>query len=414
MTGYDHHRITDGLDVWMRPTPHEDIVTIMGFAAVPLWRDYSPLLLEAWADLLDKGTTKNDKIALAQVVESLGAHIGFSYSSGHLMWNAQCLKKDITVVYAIIQEMLFSSIFPEDEIRLWANLAVSSLHEEVSDPTAQSAIALSHSIYPSEHPLYKHHSLDDKKYLGALDIDDVRKTLQSVAWEAMHIVVVGDIDVTAHVQALASWSIKSSSASTKACPAVITSVSERKHIEIPDKTSSHVRIAQALTITKDDPDYWPLMVAVDALGGTFSARLMRTVRDVEGLTYGVNSHLVGLVSDLGGYFSVVITLAPVNVDKGIASTLFQIEKWHKEGMSEDECAARKEGLLGRHAVRATSTTQIASSMRHGLMHGFGAAYSEDYMNAIQGVTCVQANAAIKKWLDPQKFIIVSAGTSSST
>ena len=410
MMSYNHQHIHAGCDLWMSCTPHEDIVTIMGFALVQGWQGYHPLLLDAWADLLDKGTTKHDKIAIATAIESLGAHVNFSHANGYLMWSAQCLKTDAEVIYNWVKEIIFNASFPEEEIRLWIKLTLSALHEEMSEPMVQSLIQWSQHIYPSHHPSYKNNSIDDILWLESLDGVQTQAILQSITCDSMQIVVVGDVDTKEHAKALTSWDIGKSMYDTQNVPDIIPSTSQRKHVEIKDKTSSYVRIGQALTITKEDPDYWPLIVAVDALGGTFSARLMRTVRDIEGLTYGVNSHVVGLVNRLGGYFSVVITLAPMNVEKGIASTLFQIKKWHDEGLTEEELNARKEGLLGRHAVRATSTTQIATSMRYGLMHDFGASYSTLYMQAIESVTLSQVNAAIKKWIHPEAFIIVSAGT----
>lgn len=411
MSMYTHHQITKNLDLWVAKTPHKDIVTIMGSMPVPAWRSYSSLELDLWANLLDKGTEKHDKIAIARAIESLGAQLSFSFSQGFLFWTAQCLKADVKTLYPWIQEMLFSSVFPEEEIQLWLKLSASETREELSEPSVQVGIAFTRVMYPEGHPMRQETSKEDLLWLEGSSPSDVRARISGIATASMQIVVVGDIDEADHLGALSSWSFSAlAEVEPPMIPDLNVTVALREHIEISDKTSLDVRLGQSLSMDFHHEDYWPLLIAVDALGGTFSARLMQTVRDVEGLTYGVNSQLHNLLPGYGGHFSVVITLAPVNLEKGIASTLFQIRKWWDEGLSEKELAARKQGLLGRHAVRSTKTTQIAMLVRHGLIHGFGANFSEIYAKEIEKVTLEQVNKAIRKWLSPDSLAIISAGT----
>jgi hypothetical protein len=57
-------------------------------------------------------------------------------------------------------------------------------------------------------------------------------------------------------------------------------------VDIPEKTNTRVLIGQRLDIVRSNPDFVLLEIAVRALGGDFSARLMNRVRVKEGLTYG--------------------------------------------------------------------------------------------------------------------------------
>ena len=64
-----------------------------------------------------------------------------------------------------------------------------------------------------------------------------------------------------------------------------TQAIENKNID--DKTSSDVYIGQSVDVTEDSDDYRNLMMGIYILGGNFSARLMQSVRDEKGLTYGI-------------------------------------------------------------------------------------------------------------------------------
>jgi zinc protease len=386
---------------------------MMGILPLHQWQAYPHLVLDAWVELLDKGTKHHDKIAIAQVIESLGAHVSFGMMHGHVCWSAQCLRSDVSTLYPWIQDMLTASEFPEEEIELWRKLTLSAVREDRSEPSEQAGIAFSRQLYPEGHPMRMATTEEDMAWLEAMDAEALRAKIQQAAWHHMSVIVVGDVDVAVHQAALAAWNLPSGKAEHAAMPPVIGRHAVREHIEIPDKMNVDVRMGQSLAMDHTHPDYWPLMVGVDALGGTFSARLMRTVRDVEGLTYGINSSLHGLARDCGGHFGISITLSPENLARGIASTEKQLKRWWSEGITEEELFARKRGLLGRHAVRATKTMQIASLMRHGLVHNYGADYASHYAQSIAEVTCDQVNVAIKRWIDLDAMIIVTAGTLGS-
>ncbi len=61
-------------------------------------------------------------------------------------------------------------------------------------------------------------------------------------------------------------------------------------MEKTDAVQSAIKIGK-LIITKNHPDYIPLFITTVVLGGYFSSRLMRTLREEKGYTYGINSYI---------------------------------------------------------------------------------------------------------------------------
>ena len=74
-----------------------------------------------------------------------------------------------------------------------------------------------------------------------------------------------------------------------------------KRINITDKMSLDMYLGQAVGIDRDHEDYYALMMGIYILGGNFSARLMQTVRDEQGLTYGIGSSIAGTSFGGDGY-----------------------------------------------------------------------------------------------------------------
>src|SRR5699024_10309459 len=62
-------------------------------------------------------------------------------------------------------------------------------------------------------------------------------------------------------------------------------------VPMKDKASVSVMWGQSTGLRYTDADYLPLRVGVSILGEGFTGRLMSTVRDKEGLTYGIGASL---------------------------------------------------------------------------------------------------------------------------
>lgn len=86
-----------------------------------------------------------------------------------------------------------------------------------------------------------------------------------------------------------------------------------------------------------------ITLAASILGGGFAGRLMKTVRDAEGLTYGIYAG----VSD--NLFLVKTSFNPKLLQRGIASTENQLKMW-RHGVTAQELQVHKQMIIGKRAV----------------------------------------------------------------
>ena len=140
---------------------------------------------------------------------------------------------------------------------------------------------------------------------------------------------------------------------------------------------------------------------------------MSTVRDKEGLTYGIGA---GVADDtfVGGSWTVNAAFAPGLLEKGITSTRREIEKWWKEGVTPAELAARKTNMIGSYQVGLSTTEGMGNAMLQTVNRGKPLSWLDDYPRMIQALTAEQVNAAIRRHVDPQKLVLVEAGTFEAT
>ena len=151
-------------------------------------------------------------------------------------------------------------------------------------------------------------------------------------------------------------------------------------------------------------------MATHTLGGNFSARLMQTVRVKEGLTYGINSVLSGFGNSNDGYWMVGGTFSPKLLSKGESSTLREIKKWAKEGISQKELDVTKSTLIGGFQVGFDTTGGLAGGILNAAVIHNDLTYLDNYPNMVKAVTLDQANSAIAKYISYEDLYQVAAGT----
>jgi len=178
---------------------------------------------------------------------------------------------------------------------------------------------------------------------------------------------------------------------------------------MPEKASADVVLAQPADLVRTAPDYVACTLANSALGqSSLTSRLGVRVRDVEGLTYGIHSSFTA--GKIPGPFTVTLTVKPESRDAAVASTLDEIARFRKQGMTATELAHEKSSRIGKFQVDLASNAGIADAIDASLYYGFGVSYLDEYPSLVARVTREQANDAFRRRVNPSLFMIASAGT----
>jgi zinc protease len=403
-----------GMDVLLYPTGVKNVVNIKG--TLPAGDVFSaatnPAVATLTGMLLDQGTTKQDKFAIAGQLEAVGATLDFSVGNENVSISAKCLKKDVPLVIALLAEQLRTPALSAEEFEKAKKQYAGAIKRSLENTDNQAAEAAGLALYPAGHP---NRPTPHAEMLAAIE----RATLDEVkAFHAAHygpahltLTAVGDLDLPqlqAELgQAFASWT------GGKALPAAPrASVGDRAKEQVvfmPDKTSVSVVLAQPSRLRYGEPDYQALRLGTAILGSGFTGRLMGNVRDKEGLTYGINARLAN--DTFGdGDFRIGATFAPNLLDKGIASTQRQLTLWYGEGVTEKEVTDRKTNLIGTFKVNLATTDGMAGQLLATVHRGLPLSWLDTYPTEIAALTTAQVNGAIKKHLNPADMVLIKAGT----
>ena len=127
---------------------------------------------------------------------------------------------------------------------------------------------------------------------------------------------------------------------------------------MPGKESVNVIIGAPSGLRPTDADYLPLAVGTSALGHGFTSRLVGTVRDTEGLTYGIAAGLSG-TGRFERAWAINATFAPKLLKQGLQSTRRELAAWHDKGVSQSDLDYRKIALAGEHRVSLSTSSGVA-------------------------------------------------------
>ncbi len=403
-----------GLDVIIYQTGVQDVVTIKGSlpAGDALASEGNPAIPSLTGLLLDQGTTKQDKFAIAEKLESVGATIEFSVGQQLAEVSAKCLKKDVPLVIGLIAEQLRLPAFSAEEFEKAKAQFAGNLQRSLESTDTRAGEAFSRSVYPAGHPNRPPGTEEILAALPSAKLEDV-KTFHAKYYGPAHctLVLVGDVDAAVIQRevatAFAGWTGGVDVA--HAAKATGTDAPREQNVFMADKTSVSIVLGQASGLRYSDADYQALRVGTAILGSGFTGRLMANVRDKEGLTYGIGSRLANDAFG-DGEWRINATFAPSKLEQGIASTKHQLTKWYADGATDKEVADRKTNLVGTFKVGLATTEGMAGTLLLTVQRGFTPAWLDDYPRQINALTTGQINTAIKKYLKPDQMVLIKAGT----
>jgi zinc protease len=402
-----------GVDVIAYPTAVKDVVTILGsLPAGDAFATSNVAVASLTGMMLDRGTTRQNKSAIAEQLDQMGAVVAFAVDDQLVTIQARCLRRDVGRVIALIGEELRHPAFSPDEFARVRQQFVGATLSDVENTDYRAKESFTRDVYPVGHPS-RPHSLDE--YLAAArtaTLEDVKAFHQRYYGPAhLTLVLVGDLDrAEIRRSVMGSFSGWKGGVDALRPPMAATVTSPRQDtVVLAGKTSVSVLLGGPTGLQARDQDSLALKVGTAILGSGLTGRLMASVRDKEGLTYGIGAN-VAEDTFTDGYFVVNATFAPALLDKGIASTRRELQTWWANGITAKELADRQQNLVGTYHVGLATTAGLAGALLRAVQQGREVTWLDEYPRAVQALTVEDVNAAIKKHVDPKSLVLVEAGT----
>lgn len=360
------------------------------------------------ASLLDEGTTARSSKQLAEQIDFVGGALEVRASEDFTTASARVLKKDVELGFTLLADIIQHPAFVKPEFERIRSQILGEMVSDNDDPGHVAMKAFNQLVFHG-HP-YRWPLNGTEESLSKITHADVLGfyAKEYVPTQVI-LAVVGDVaeeQVTGLVQThFGGWKKTASPARTTKKTTGI----ERKTVQLIEKdlTQSNVILGHG-GISRTNPDYYAVTVMNHILGaGGFSSRLMDSIRDKQGLVYGIMSHFDARL--MPGSFWVNFQTRTEATNQAIQSVLVELKNIRDTSVSDEELSEAKSFLMGSFPLRLDSTAKLAHVLAQVEFYGLGFEYFSQYPKWIERVTKEDVQRVAKQYLDPQRYALVVVG-----
>ncbi|MGR5547899.1 M16 family metallopeptidase [Vibrio sp. DNB22_12_1] len=369
-------------------------------------------LAQLTAAMLQEGTTKRSVEDIQAELDKLGSMISVEASGYTTNISVSSLAKNLAPTLKIVEEMLLSPAFKEEDFERVKVQALEGLVYEQQNPSWMASQASRQVLYGDS--VFARPKDGTQAGLNALTLNDVRDFYtKHYTPQSAQIVVVGDISKQDIQKQLAFWSSWEDEAAPLYAPQSILPLGEQKiHlVDKPGAPQSVVMLVRQGMPYDATGDFYLSQLANFNLSGNFNSRINQNLREDKGYTYGAFGYFSGNV-ETG---SVVFT-AEVRADSTVASIVEmenELSEYSQAGMTDDEMTFMRQAVGQKDALKYETPTQKGKLISDILKYNLDKDYLQQRNAIVDTVDKRTLDALAQKWFDPNDYQIVVVGDAKS-
>lgn len=410
----DIHReeLPNGITVVTRSNFNSPSVVVSGyFDAGSLFDPDEKLGL---ADFVTSGLMRGTKTRsfdeIYNVLESVGASLGFSTGVHKSGFSGRSLAEDLPLLLNLLSESLTRPAFPKSEIeklraQILTGLAISA--EDTSDMASETFDKILFKNHPYSRP-----EDGTPESVQMITRDNLVKFhREHYGPRGMVIAIVGAVEAEEAVRqvkgALGGWQVKGQKEAPELPALKLLKKTVSRHHRIPGKSQSDLVVGTNGPRRKD-PEFMPALLGNNVLGQFgMMGRIGDSVREKAGLAYYAYSSLNAGIGP--GSWEVDAGVNPGNVAKATHLIVDELKRFIQDGVTEDELADSKANFIGRLPLSLESNGGVAGALLNIERHDLGLDYYLRYAGLVNEVTCDDVLNAARKFIDPGRLAIAVAG-----
>lgn len=374
----------------------------------------SDAVTHAYKDALLSGCGAYTRQEFLDAVNMLGGEITVTVIDDVLTISIKSLDTHAEKMLKLFTTMMQSPTFLQSELNRIKISETNSLTEAKEDAVIQSLYALANALYGEK----------DRRYV--VDEDTLIAELSKVTkkeLQELHTKVLSSFwtyTLTAHtkleqkaIKTLEKLRLQYNGAQLHKNPTYQKSITKSILLlkSIPSRQNIEINLGSPLLLNEGDDDYFAFVFGLNVLGkwGGFAGRLMSTVREKEGLTYGIYARMESTTLSNSGHWRIKTFFAPDKVIQGIQSTIHQTKLIADAGITKNEFERFKTILATSEALMQDSLLQNVHVTHALQLKGYSYKEMNVRKEKLRSVTQKQVNTALKKYLDVSKLVISTAG-----
>ncbi len=362
--------------------------------------------------LLARGGTKSKTAeALEERLAFLAAQLDSAIGDTQGSISLNLLSKDLEEGLGILREVLTAPRFQDDKIALRKQQLLQDMKQRNDSSGGIERREDNFLAFGEDFWINRHSTAASVDSITRRDIEQFH---QHWFCPSNFIVAVsGDFDRDQMVQKLEKLFGDWPFSGQKPPPIATNTVFGAPGLYLVDKDVNQGRVAMMLPgITRDNPDYYAILVMNDILGGGgFTSRIVNRVRSDEGLAYDAHSIFQG-----GVYYPLTFTAGfqskSRTVPYAVSLILEEMKKVTSEPVSDSELNTSKRGFIDRFPSTFTTKAQVAMTLAQDEFTGRRAKDPEfwkQFRSRIGAVGKEDVQRVAAEYLNAEKMVLVVVG-----
>ncbi len=398
------HTLSNGVKHYSMSSDEFEVLRVSFVFGAGSIRQTKPFTASATAYLLAEGSEEMDAHKIAESLDFYGSHYDVNVDRDYTYFNICMLSKFAEQTLDIAEQILIHPIFPEHEVHTYVAKRKQRLTIEREKGETKAREEFARSLFGADHPYGISSHEDEYNNLTREDVVELYNSL----YIAQNCTVVSSGKVGDRerelIERLASMIPVGEPLPAIALPEV---VSRPQHIvELPTAVQSSIRIGRRL-FTRTHPDFLAMQLLATTLGGYFGSRLMRSLREERGLTYGVMSAMVNFAHE--GYFAVATQVNVEATQEAVELIKVEIERLRSEPIPEEELEMVRRIMVGEIMRILDGPFGVADVTIETIMCGLDNTMIEDNVRQIMSYTSEELLSIAQRHLDTEQMVYVVVG-----
>ncbi|MEO6221057.1 MAG: pitrilysin family protein [Ginsengibacter sp.] len=354
--------------------------------------------------MLNEGTTSQTKAQFDEAVEKMGAEVSISGSNA----NTSALTRYFNKAFMLMAEALRKPAFAQESFDKIKSLTITGLKANEKSAKAISARVVNALAYGPSHPSGE---FETEESVGALTLDDIKSMYkQYVTPSRGYLTFVGDIkplEAKALAEkALGDW--KGASLSLPKLGLVANpSKTELNLVDLPNAVQSEITVVNLVDLPMSSPDYFPILLANQILGGGEEGHLYKNLREKHGYTYGAYSGVSA--GRFQTKFSAGASVRNEKTDSAIMQILNELDTIRTQQVSDEELKNAKALYNGSFALGLEDPARTAAFSSNILINNLPEDFYKTYLQKINAVTAADVQRVAQKYFNYNNTRIVVVG-----
>lgn len=363
-------------------------------------------LADLSGDFLLEGTATRSSEGISREAASMGGQVGVTVAEDFTTIGGEALADFVPQMVALLADITRNPVFPESELERLKRDRIRQLSVALTQPQQMAVAAFRKAMY-GDHPYGR--LFPEQEQLEAYTLQDARGFYEgNFGARRTHVYVAGMFDAgltrVAIEQAFSDWD---------SGPDILINIPETAEgkvsvgvIDRPDAVQSNVYLGLP-TLNPADDDWVALQVSNTLLGGAFSSRITRNIREEKGYTYSPFSTVSTRYRD--GYWAQSAAVTTNVTGPAIQEIMNEIEELQTNPPSAVELDGIKNYSAGIFVLQNSTRQGILNVLRYLDLHELPESYLTNYVSRVHALTPEDISATVRRYLREEDMTLVVVG-----